>query len=199
MRLRRATENDCAAIGDCLARNGRRRQFSPVWGSETLGDPVVTPDLSLKDFWLVEQGTQVVGTLARWNQRRYKQTVVRGYDEQWTQARPWINFLARFGFAPYLPAVGEEVRHAFASHLAVDNDDPTVAAALLAAVYNSAVQAGDAFLMLGMDAEHPLAKLARRYRRVVYSTQLFLATWGEEVALARQLDGRQMGAEIALL
>ena len=199
MTLRHATEDDRGAIGECLARNGRRRQFTPVWEAASLGDRLVTPDLSLDDFWVVERGTQIVGTLARWNQRRIKQSVVRGYGEPWAGMRKWVNLAARVGLAPRLPAIGEPIRHAFASHLAVENDDPTVASALLAAVYNSAVEAGDDYLMVGLDTEHPFTPLVRRYRRVVYATQLFLATWGDEVALARKVDGRQMGAEIAVL
>jgi hypothetical protein len=199
MKLRRATEDDRAAIHECLTRNLRRRQFAPVWEASALGDPVWTPDLSLADFWVVERASQVVGTLARWNQQRFKQTVARGYDEPWAQTRPYINLIARLGFAPHLPAIGEAVRHSFASHLAVDDDDPQVAAALLAAVYNSAVQAGDGYLMVGLDSEHPLTKLMRSYRREVNATQLFLATWGDEAALARRVEGGQMGAEIALL
>jgi hypothetical protein len=199
MTLRRATQDDRVAIAECLARNGRRRQFAPRWEAVALGDPRQTPDLDLHDFWLVERGSQVVGTLARWNQRRLKQSVVRGYDASLQSARPVINILAQWGLAPRLPAVGEPVRHAFASHFAVDDDDPRVAAALLAAVHNRAVEAGDEYLMLGLDPEHPLTGLVRRYRRVVYATQLFLATWGDEVELARAMDGRQMGAEIAVL
>jgi hypothetical protein len=71
MRLRRATEDDRAAIGECLARNNRRRQFAPQWEAASLGDGAVTPDLSLPDFWLVERGTQVV---SRW----YAAMVSRG-------------------------------------------------------------------------------------------------------------------------
>jgi hypothetical protein len=199
MRVRRATQEDRVAIAECLARNGRRRQFSPHWEASALGDPRQMQDLSVHDFWLVERGSQVVGTLARWNQRRLKQSVVRGYAASLQNARPFVNMLARLGLAPRLPAVGEPVRHAFSSHFAVDQDDPAVAAALLAAVYNGAVEAGDDYLMLGLDPDHPLSKLVRGYRRVVYATQLFLAAWGDEIELARTLDGRQMGAEIAVL
>lgn len=199
MRVRRATQDDQVAIAECLARNGRRRQFTPLWEASDLGDSRRMPDLSVHDFWLVERGSQVIGTLARWNQRRLKQSVVRGYDASLHRARPFVNLLARVGMAPRLPAVGEPVRHAFASHFAVDEDDPEVAAALLAAVYQGAVEAGDDYLMLGLDPDHPLTKLVRRYRRVVYATQLFLAAWGDEIEQAHQLDGRQMGAEIALL
>jgi hypothetical protein len=197
--LRRATQDDLAAIAECLVRNGRRRHFTPWWDSATLADPVQTPDLDLNNFWLVERGTQVVGTLARWNQQRLKQSVVRGYDEPYLSMRSWINLAAKVGLAPRLPAVGEQVHHSFASHLAVDNDDAQVASALLAAVYNDAVQGGDDYLMLGLDIDHPLTKLVRRYRRVVYATQLFMATWGDPEEPIRGLDGRQMGAEIAVL
>jgi hypothetical protein len=74
-----AVLRDRLAIGECLARNYRRRQFAPSWEPAALGDAKLTPDLELQDFWLVERGSQVVGTLARWNQRRLKQSVVRGY------------------------------------------------------------------------------------------------------------------------
>jgi hypothetical protein len=197
--LRRATPDDRDAIAACLARNGCRRQLTPVWEACALGNANQTPELHLGDFWLVERGSQVVGTLARWNQRRLKQTVVRGYGQPWLKVRSLVNAAARVGLAPRLPAVGEPVRHAYASHFAVDNDDADVAAALLAAVYGDAVQAGDDYLMLGLDTEHPWTRLVRRYRRVVYATQLFLATWDEEIQMARLLDRRQMGAEIAVL
>jgi hypothetical protein len=51
--------------------------------------------------------------------------------------------------------------------------------------------------MVGLDSEHPLTKTVRRYRRLVYATQLFVATWDDEKPPT--LDGRQMGAEIAIL
>jgi hypothetical protein len=199
MILRRGREDDRAAIAECLSRNQKRRQFAPVWQATELGDPQVTPALHIEDFWLVEQSSRVVGTLARWNQQPFKQQVVRGYDELWLRLRLYVNLAARFGLAPRLPAIGEAVRSSFASHLAVDDDNPEVAAALLAAVHNSALEAGDDYLLLGLDTNHPFTRLARSFRRVVYATQLFLAAWGEEEELTRQLDGRQMGAEIALL
>jgi hypothetical protein len=197
MQLRRAHIDDRAAIASCLMRNGCRRHFAPVWEADEIGDAAHTPDLALKNFWVVERDAQVVGTLARWDQSRFKQQIVRGYDERWLGVRRWVNWAARLGLAPHLPAVGERVRLAFASHLAVDNDDLQVGAALLAAVYNDAVQAGDAYLMVGLDSEHPLTKTVRRYRRLVYATQLFVATWDDEKPPT--LDGRQMGAEIAIL
>lgn len=199
MTLRRATEDDREAVAECLARNGRRRQFTPVWGADEMGDAIWTPDLTMANFWLVERAGRVIGTLARWNQRRFKQSVVRGYSDSLLKVRPYVNFAAKFGLAPRLPDIGEQVRHAFGSHLAVDDDDLRVAAALLAAVYNDAVAAQDDYLMVGLDTNHPFAPLIRRYRRVVYATQLFLGTWGEEVAQTRLLDARQMGAEIAVL
>jgi hypothetical protein len=183
--LRRGTESDREAIADCLTRNQPRRQFAPVWDATDLGDARTMPDLALSDFWVIEQESRVVGTLARWNQRRFKQQVVAGYDAHLLRMRPLVNAASLLGLMPALPAIGETVRLAFASCLAVDNDDPQLAAALLAAVYNDSVTAGDAFLMVGLDPQHPLTPLTRAYRRLVYATQLFLAAWGSEQELAR--------------
>jgi hypothetical protein len=197
--LRRATPEDAHTIANCLARNHSRHQFAPVWSPESLVALTQLTDLDWRDFWLVERDAQVVGTLARWNQRRLKQSVVRGYAGVLRWAWPWVNLTARVGVAPRLPSIGEQVRHAFASHLAVDNDDADVATALLAAVYNDAVAAGDNYLMLGLDSNHSLGGIVRPYRHVVYATQLCLATWGADVEMARQVEDRQVGVEIALL
>ena len=196
--LRRATPDDLPAIAACLARNGPRRTFTPVWTCDTLCRPDTTPGLLPHHFWLAVQGDRIVGCLARWDQQPWKQTVVQGYAPLLGRLRPWVNLAARVGLAPRLPPVGGTLRHSFAALWAVDDDDAAVGAGLLAAVIADAAAAGDDYLMVGLDPSHPLGPVVTRYRHVPYRTEIHLATWGTDPGLPAGAVG-QIGPEIAVL
>jgi hypothetical protein len=72
-------ERGCAALAPrilaCLQRNARRHQFAPHWSERNM----CARGLRWEDFHLVTDSDRVVGCLARWDQRRFKQAVVRGY------------------------------------------------------------------------------------------------------------------------
>ena len=76
---------------------------------------------------------RVVGCVARWDQRRFKQVVVRGYSRRIARWRPFVNAAGRWLGVPPLPAVGDRLELAYLSHLAVDGDNADVAVALVAA------------------------------------------------------------------
>lgn len=185
-------------IAACLDRAGARRQLMPVWTIDDLAG-MAALDLDACNFWVVCRGDAVVGCAARWNQRRFKQTVVRGYGRRLAALRPWVNAAAWVLGRPPLPPVGAQVRFAFLSHLAVDGDDPQVAAALIAAVYNAAVAAGDHYLMLGLAADDPRRAWLRPYAIIDLPSRLYLASWEDGEAVAAAVDGRGPGVEIAVL
>jgi len=184
----------------CLQRYGARHQFTPVWNTATLCQPASTPDLKPEDFFVALRGSQVIGCLARWDQRRVKQTVVRGYSKLLARWRWWMNASAALGYWPRLPPINTPIQHSFASHLAVDDDDPLIFAALLRLVYNQAVEEGASYMTIGFSAQHPFgAVIQRSYRHLVYASDLYLATWGENLAELDAVDKRLPGLEIAVL
>jgi hypothetical protein len=200
LRLERSSEARVPALLACLRRNGVRRQFAPVWTEDILFSPAYTPGLAPHDFVLALDGDRIVGCLAGWDQGRFKQTIVRGYGGQLRRWRPVINAAARLGGWAPLPAPGRPMRHLYASHLAVDGDDPAVFAALLRALYNHAAERGYEYLMLGLAEANPLCgAVTRAYRQTTYTSQLYLATWDDGCEAIAQVDGRVPGPEIAVL
>jgi hypothetical protein len=191
---------DAPEIAACLQRNGSRRQFCPVWTAETLFDPALTPGLRAEDFWLAWAGGRLVGCLARWDQSAVKQSVVCGYRGALGRWRRVVNLAGPLLGIPYLPPPGTRLRFSFASHLAVDDDQPQVFAALLRAVYGSAAAAGDHYFMLGLSKTNPLTAVLRRsYRYIAYVGQLYLVAWSDGQAAAAQVDGRPAGPEIGVM
>jgi hypothetical protein len=197
-------ERGCAEklphILDCLERNGRRYQLTPRWTSDNLCQPKHTPGLQPSDFWLACNGERVAGCVAFWDQSSVKQTVIHSYTGWLGTFRPLINRLSWLTGMPPLPEPHRPFHFGFASHLAADDDDLQIYAALLRQVYNQAVVRKDSYLMLGLAERHPFFQRARRaYPQIDYPSQLYLASWEEIDAKIQRLDDRPVGLEVGLL
>lgn len=188
------------AILDCLQRNGSRYQLTPVWTSETLFNPVHTPNLEPENFFLALDDKTVVGCLAVWDQSGFKQTIVRGYSGVIDRWRKLINIGTRLRNGPVLPPPNTPFRYCFASHLAIDRDDPQVFASMLRSVYNHAAAEGYAYFMLGLsEANQLLPVVTNSYRDITYTSQLYLVDWDNSDKKRIQVDARLPHPEIAIL
>ena len=88
---------------DCLTRNGRRFQFTPVFTEDDLRSPHRSRGLRRNDFHTVTAGDAASGCLAVWDQRAFKQVVVRGYSPLLSRARLLFNAFGRLlGVPPLL-------------------------------------------------------------------------------------------------
>ncbi len=204
VRIESGAPERMAEVAACLERNRRRYQAAPFFSAAELQSPDRSRGLAPKDFQLAV-GTDgvLLGCLALWDQRGFKQAVVRGYAPRLARWRPWINRLSRLLGTPRLPEPGEALAHAYLSHVAVDEDDPEVFQALLEAAYAEAKTRGLAYVILGFAAGHPwLPWLERRFRPRRYESVLYAVDWGdgaEAIAEIDALDGRLPHVEVALL
>ena len=196
--LRLARGNDKYAIGivECLNRNNARKQFALCWTCDSL----FIANLEPSDFFLALDDECVVGCLACWDQSAFKQTVVRGYSGALARWRKLLNAFSRFGSWPYLPEPNTLLRHAYASHLAIDHDDPVVFAVLLRALYNRALEHGYSYFMVGLAESNPLRSVVGAYRPFTYVSQLYLVTWDDGLDAIAKVDHHLVPTlEIAML
>ena len=188
------------AIVDCLQRNGCRFQLAPYWTKDTLFNADLTPDLAAEDFFSAMDGERVVGCLALWDQSSFKQAVVRGYSGRLARWRRLMNVGASIAALPTLPPANTPIRHCYASHLAVEDDNPDIFAGLVRNVYNCAVDRGYSYCMLGLSDNHPLLEsLVSTYPHIDYRSVLYVMAWEQEVEVLSELDGRVPGIEVSTL
>jgi hypothetical protein len=196
----RATADQLDEIVDCLARNGARHQFTPRWTRQSINDGSLTRGLQSEDFYVAVRGGKIVGCVARWDQREFKQAAIRGYDRATRILRPAINLAAPILKIPRLPGIGQPIQQAYLSHLAIDEDDPDIFAALLGAVLNDKASAPFNWLVLGLAERHPLLAVARcQLRCREYRSMLYVVHWEDGAEAAGQLDGRIPHPEVAVL
>lgn len=196
LRLVQGSDRYANGIVECLNRNNLHKQFAPYWTCDTL----FMANLSPSDFFLALDGECVVGCIACWDQTAFKQTVVRGYSGGMARWRKLLNAFSFFGGWPHLPEPNTSLSHAYASHLAIDNDDPAVFAALLRTLYAHTLECGYSYFMIGLAELNPLRSVVEAYRPFTYISQLYLVAWEDGLDAIAKLDRQLLPAlEIAIL
>ena len=195
-----ATMGDSKEIEECLARYGSRYQFTPVWSQTVLKDPGRMRDLQVNDFILARRNDKVVGCVALWDQRNFKQTVVRGYSWQLACVRPAANVLSRLIGSPRLPPIGEQLDMAYVSHIAVDGDDPEVLEILLRRALARAAEKGVTLVSLGFSHRNVLAEfVAARFRARKYHSRIYVVFWPDGADTAAAIKSIPSHLEVAIL
>ena len=117
------------------------------------------------------------------------------------RTRSLINALSFLTGIPKLPAPNQPFRFCFASHLAVDRDDPEIFAALIRKIYNTSVSRHYGYFMLGLAEDHPrLAQARSSYAHIDYASQFYLSGWDEDIQpLLTAVNTRPPGLEACLL
>jgi hypothetical protein len=179
--------------------HGCRQQFTPRWSNAEL--TALNPlGLRESDFRFIHRRGQVVACAALWDQRAFKQTVVRGYAPGLALARPALNLASRIVGGTRLPAVGQTLANAFVSHLNVAPDEPDALIALTAELRSLAAQRQIEILTLGFAAnDSRLATIRQSFRVREYHSRLYVVRWPEIGGAAGDLDGRILAPETASL
>jgi len=191
---------DLADVAARLAKHGPDYQFHPVWSEESLRSPGRCRDLAPQDFFLCSDGDQPVGCLALWDQRNFKQTVIRGYAARLARLRPLANFVAPLLGRPRLPAPGARLESAFLSHVAVAADDTETLVALIGEACREALRRGLDYVMLAFAERNPLAAAIRnRFPCHSYVSMIYVVYWDDGASAAAHLDARVPHPEVAVL
>lgn len=197
--IREARVEDVPAVVAFLEQEGPRRQFFPRYeASDFFTEQGCFRGLRPGDLLLAYRDGGLVGTLAGWDQRGYRQTVVHGYRLSLRWARPFYNGWARLRGQPRLPAPGESFGYLTAALPVVACNDPEVFRSLLEAL-RSRASPEVSYLLVGLHEDDPLLPVLRAYQATWYTTRLYLVCWPEGEVLRLNRDGRAPYLELGSL
>ena len=189
-----------SAIAERLASRGARYQFHPAWDAATLQSADRCRDLSPGDFLLVQDASGLRGCLALWDQRAFKQTVIRGYGGTLRRMRPALNLIAPMLRRPRLPDAGARLESAFLSHVSVATDDAETLVSLVGQACRNAAQRGLDYVMISFAGRNPLARVVRKnFPCHDYVSMIYVVYWEDGATAAAQLDNRIPHPEVAIL
>lgn len=177
----------------------RQHQFAPCWSAEEMS--ALKPlGLSKEDFLISHDARRMNGCAALWDQRSFKQTVIRGYAPWLAFMRPALNAVSPVTGNPRLPAAGETLANAFISHLAIAAVEPEALIRLLTELCRVSAQHDIELLTVGFAGNDPrLAVVRGNFRCHEYRSRLYLVRWPDIGGAARDLDDRIPAPEVALL
>ncbi len=197
-RLRPATTRDIPALVVFYNRQLAAYQFAPFLTEDWLGNLSRAQGLQLSDFMILEDAGTMRGCLALWDQRAFKQSVIRGYRFPLNRLRPVYNLWATLTGRLCLPPVGTRLDAVFIAFMALDRrGEPFVIEALLHVLAVMREQ-GAAVGVLGISPLNPLRdRLHTYFSPTVYRTCIDTVSWPGKAPPS--LDQRPPQPEIALL
>jgi hypothetical protein len=185
-------------LAEFLNAGGPRFQLAAQWDESRLRS-LEAHGLRQEDFKVIRAAGRIVAAAALWDQRAFRQIVVRGYSPLLAGARPLVNLAARVRGAPTLPAIGSILANAFLSPLATAPGHESALPALIDALAQDATRRGLSFLTLGFAANDPRLPLVRRHFSTrTYASRLYQVAWPDEPARPA-LDARRIGPDLAFL
>jgi hypothetical protein len=183
-----------------LRKHGAEKQFFPAYTEEDFqSGSLSTFGFRLEDFILARRAGELVGVVGLWDRSNSKQAVVRGYSGTLRWSRPLANIAARLVGASPLPRPGERLKLAYASFIAIADNNPEIFRVLLRRLYNVAARGRYACLVVDLAEGDPLLAVARRYLHLPQHRGLYTAGWGQTNSLHDRLDGRIPYVETAAL
>lgn len=179
--LHPAHPRDIPALARLFNTQAARYQFAPVLSERMLNELNGARGLNLSDFLLIKDGSTLRGSLALWDQRSYRQTVVKGYRFPLNVLRPVSNAWSALRGGPALPAPGQPVDQVFLAFAALDLLPTNVAERAIQEALALAKERGAGVGILGLSPSHPLAqsRFIRQHSRV-YRTVIETVSWPDE-------------------
>jgi len=194
-----ASENDASGLADFLNICAKQHNLAASWDEEMILS-LQRHGLSLSDFQILLRGQKIIGCAALWDQRAFKQTVIRGYGRRLSMARPIFNFTAGLLGTPRLPAIGSTLANGYVSPLVLMSGEeqylPDLVEMLLVVAANRNLE----FITLGLTANDPcLAIVRKQFRCREYLSRLFQVRWKGRNSNDLNLNSHLILPEVALL
>jgi len=177
VQMRPATEADVPALVAFYNRQVRQYQYSPVLTEDWLFNLNRGNGLQLQDFYLLKVQGSIRACFAIWDQRQFKQTVVRGYRFPLNIMRLPCNLFSRLTGRVELPAIGDCIDYVFIAFLAVSKSMLSEYRGIIATALKLARHAGAEIAMLGLSANSPNLNLLDTFHKQTYRSQVESVSW----------------------
>jgi hypothetical protein len=187
-RTRHASAADGTAIVEFLNREGRSRQFFPEYQVQDFGVPGgLLSHLQWEDVYLAFRGDDLVGIVAAWDQRAFRQWRVTGYDAWLEFLRVPFNLVARLRKMPVLPKPAVPLDYFILSLACVRDNDRAVFKVLLEEVIREK-RKHYSFFLAGLHERDPLLPELLARPHFPLPSRLYVVAWQEDAGAVEKLD-----------
>ena len=188
IRVRQASAADGPATIGFLNREGRSRQFFPEYQVEDFCAPDgLLSHLPWENVFLAFRGDDLIGVVAAWDQRAFRQWRVTGYDAWLGLLRIPFNLVAKVRKMPLLPKPALPLDYFILSLACVRDNDRSVFKVLLEEVVREK-RRHYAFFLAGFHERDPLLPELLARPHFPLPSRLYVVAWKEDAETVRKLD-----------
>lgn len=194
--FRQATLPDVPAMVQLLNEHGKEHNFYPVVNSAMLTGAL--PGLTLEDFYLLNDAQgKILACGALWDQRCYKQYIVKGYAGSIKILARISRTLAFTGLpVPVMPREGEAVKLKMVSFLGMAKQNPEIFAIFFSKLRKAAGRGS--MLSIGLTENSAWKQVVADLPHLSYKSKVYTVAVGEE-DLGFNLENRPAYLECGLL
>lgn len=192
--------SDVTEMGELWERVAPGRQLAPVMTASSLAEWIRhAPGLDVSSYRLARSPSgELLGFVAVWDQRSFKQLTVVGYSRRMAAVRKAFNLFAPIVGAEPMPGPGAPLRCATMLHVCVPGDRPEVLRALLIDAHNDLRHSDCSFVNIGLDVHDPLSLALSGLFAQPTDVNAYVMSVRAGVA-PEALDGLPLHYEIALV
>lgn len=193
------SEKEISSIVESLQRYSKQYQFAPFWDKKTITDNAKCRGLTPNDFYFIRSGNEVGSCMAIWDQRSYKQIAIHGYTGMLALCRPVLNLYLKLAGKPVFPSAPCELKMAYLSHMAINNNSIDNFTALMTKVRHEGKKRGLDYLMISLCNDHELFHVLKsQIPNYEYKSNLYTVHWNGE-KLDQEIGRRIPYVEAAVL
>ena len=176
------------------------RQLAPVLSARAMADWILAaPGLDISSYRLARSSNgELLGFLAMWDQRVFKQLTVVAYSARMKAARSAFNLLVPIVGGERMPPVGSALNCVSIAHICVPAGQPRVLRALIISGYNELRGSGCSFMNVGLDRRDPLSAAVDGLFAQPTDVNVYIVRSRGGV-IPEHLDERPLHNEIALV
>ncbi len=176
------------------------RQLAPVLSASAMAEWILAaPGLDISSYRLARSSNgELLGFLAMWDQRVFKQLTVVAYSTRMKAARSAFNLLVPTVGGERMPRPGSPLNCVSIAHICVPADKPRVLRALIISGYNEQRGSGCSFMNVGMDRRDPLSAAVDGLFAQPTDVNAYIVAPRRGV-MPEHLDERPLHNEIALV
>tara|TARA_Y100000034_G_scaffold137009_1_gene218353 strand:- start:892 stop:1986 length:1095 start_codon:yes stop_codon:yes gene_type:complete len=159
-----------------MRQEGQKKQFYPFYEVSDLNSDYLR-GLNQEDFYVASRGSEIIGIVAKWDQKSFKQTRVVDYDRKTSLSRSFINLVSRFTNVPRLPPKGDLLNYFYAAFPTTKDNDPDMMEGLLTEVASDTENNVYNYFTIGLMENDPLAQSVRKFNPREYRSRLYLVSF----------------------
>jgi hypothetical protein len=199
LRAEQGKSSQTEQVMNFLNHFAKRHQLTSQWNHEDFLR-LSSLGLQMEDFQMIFAGPKLVACCALWDQRSFKQTVIRDYGKKTRVVKPWFDLLSKAIGVPGLPAIGSALSFACLSPLAMEVVDKELFFSLVESCLLRAARRNLEFIVVSLPNNAPYqGLLAQKISVWEYKTRIYGVQWENHEIDPDRLDPRPFFPEVAFL